>query len=82
MMLRDLPQNTAASRLRGGKSGLAPERTVGNHGDPTSRTPGNHGMFNGSFFQMVEDLIADRRTRDRDGAGLFEIFHIEIAHAP
>ena len=77
-----LLQYAATRRLRSWEAGLTAERAVGDHGDSMSRTPGNHGMLDGSFFQMVKDLVANRWVRAGQAVQLFKIVHIEIADAP
>ena len=38
-------------------------------------------MFNGTFLQVIEDLIADEMTFPGDVPDFFQIRHVEVAHA-
>jgi hypothetical protein len=45
-------------------------------------TPWNDGVLNGTFFQVVKNLVADDLTFLCDLTCLCQILNIEVAHAP
>ena len=80
--IRYLLQYSAARRTGSREPGMAPERTVGDHGNSMARTPGNHSMLNCPLFKVVQHLVARGWVRAGKAVHLFKIVHIEIAHAP
>jgi hypothetical protein len=44
-------------------------------------TPRNDSVFNGTFLQVIEDLIADEMTFPGDVPDFFQIRQVEVAHA-
>ncbi len=58
------------------------ERAVGDHRDAVGLAPGDHRMLDGSLPEVVEDLVAREAALPGDLAGLLQVGHVEIAHAP
>jgi hypothetical protein len=75
----DFLEHAAALRARAWKVPVT-ERTVGDHSDAVLLTPRDHGVLDRALLQMVENLIADKTTRDLPC--LFKVGDIEIAHTP
>ena len=58
------------------------ERAVGDHRDAVSLAPGDHRVLDGSLLEVVEDLVAREAALPGDLAGLLQVGHVEVAHAP
>src|SRR5258707_5779827 len=66
------------------------EGAVPDHSHVVRLTPGEDFVLDGALLQMVEYLVADEtlvpgwtiETEVQDVPGLFEIGHVEVAHAP
>ena len=75
------PVEAGGASVRAGKIAV-PERAVADHGEAVFLAPGEHGVLDGALAQVVKDLIADGTTLAADVAKLFQVGHVEIAHAP
>src|SRR5580704_12901306 len=45
-------------------------------------TPRNDSVFNGTFVQVIENLIAGELTFSGKVPDLFQVWNVEVAHAP
>src|SRR5579864_8405 len=67
--------------MRAGETPM-PKRAVSYHGYAMLFAPWQHMVFDGSLFQMIENLIARHAVFASDGRDFFKIWHVEVAHAP
>src|ERR1700722_20563821 len=58
------------------------QRTVCDHGYLMFLTPGNDRVFNGTFVQVIQSLIAGELTFSGKVPDFFEVRHVKVAHAP
>ena len=81
MRLGNLFQQSASCRMRVWKVPVT-EGAICDHGDAVFLTPWNNGVFDGTFLQMVKNLIAGTMSAVGDGFGRSEVGRIEVPHAP
>ena len=69
MLVGDFFQHLSRACTWPGKVSAA-ERAVGDNGDPVARTPGYDRVFDGSFLEMIQHLIASEIAAARERAYL------------
>ena len=76
----DLLQHATASRARPREASRA-EGAIADDGHVPLLTPRDHGVLDRPLLEVVEDLITGDVAVTGDRPRLFEVGHVEVAHA-